>query len=406
MRWIEAALAFSLIMFVLATIVTLVMESAYKVLLTREKSFRLMMARLFDEVLKPRVGHLLRGVTIGQARERFLDTVTRNQAYEDKNNVVRERVQSDQLASMTMMQFADRLADTDVGKAIARGGSEYVDNAINDLAMKFDRFGAASTQRFQDHARFWCMSLSLVLAFVANIDAIQLAKSLVADKSLTSKIIEKYGGAVDESAQRPVDIVQRLAELTALKNNGGLTEPEFENFKKALQEAQGSIGELRDTGLAITTDVFPFCRRWKDVAASTDANGPQPAKRVYEDERCSQVQAGKPGTEEGVGALWIRFTSLAGLSWFFSVILAGAMIGLGAPFWFDLARGLARTARALGVLKQETASDKPAPVVVVGATAPPTTPVDAFKVAINAARPARARILLSTTGRPVGRTGS
>jgi hypothetical protein len=49
-KWITAALAFALIMLVLATVVTIILESAYKLLLTREKSFRLMMARMFDEM--------------------------------------------------------------------------------------------------------------------------------------------------------------------------------------------------------------------------------------------------------------------------------------------------------------------------------------------------------------------
>jgi hypothetical protein len=387
MKWIEAALAFALIMFVLATVVTILMESAYRLLLTREKSFRLMMARLFDEVLRPRVGHLLRGVTIAQARERFLETVTRNQAYEEKNDVVRQRVQPDQLASMTMMQFADRLADTDVGKAIARGGGEYVETAINDLAMKFERFGAASSQRFQDHARFWCVVLSTGLAFAANVDTIRVVQSLLHDQDLTTRIVDKYQGLVEGDAVRPRDAVVELQAIAALEEKGVITQDERESLEKSLSEARLQIGELRETGLPITFDAWPFCK------GKTRSGGAW-------DSKCGSEVTASVWTWGGIVQVASRLWSPTGLAWFFSVLLAGALIGLGAPFWFDLARGLARSARLLGAPRKapiEKAADRLDPAAAVA----PTTPVEAFKVAIAAQRPARARILLSTAGRPV-----
>jgi hypothetical protein len=387
MKWIEAALAFALIMFVLATVVTILMESAYKLLLTREKSFRLMMARLFDEVLRPRVGHLLRGVTISQARERFLETVTRNQAYEEKNDVVRQRVQPDQLASMTMMQFADRLADTDVGKAIARGGGEYVENAINDLAMKFERFGAASSQRFQDHARFWCVALSVGLAFAANVDAVRLVQSLLHDQELTTRIVDKYQGLVDGDAARPRDPVESLKEIAVLKEQGVITQDDMQARKQSLSDARLQIGELRETGLPITFDAWPFCRGKTGSGGSWDS-------------KCGNEVTASVMTWTGIGQVARRLWSPTGLAWFFSVLLAGALIGLGAPFWFDLARGLARSARMLGALRKQAPIEKAADRLDPTAAVPPTTPVEAFKVAIAAQRPARARILLSTAGRP------
>src|SRR4029453_18093495 len=123
MKWLQAALAFSLLMLVLATIVTIILETAYRALLTREKGFRIMMGRLFDEVLKPRVVHLLLGVTIAEAREHFPDTGTPNQAYDEEFNRVRGFVQPDQLASMTMMEFADRLPPTPGGHGSAARGA-------------------------------------------------------------------------------------------------------------------------------------------------------------------------------------------------------------------------------------------------------------------------------------------
>jgi hypothetical protein len=409
MKWLQAALAFSLIMLVLATVVTVILETAYRTLLTREKGFRIMMARLFDEVLKPRVAHLLRGVTLAQAREQFLNTVTRNQAYDAEFNRVRGFIQPNQLASMTMMEFSDRLADTAVGKAIARGGSEFVDNAINDLAQKFERFGAASSQRFQDQARFWCVLTSILLAFAVNVDAVRIFQELLHDDQLTSGIIAQYGAAVDEGAQRPQDLQESLALMTQLRDQQVIEDRDLKTFQDNIATTQLKLTELRDTGLPITVEAWPFCMgvlgdtgRSKR-ADSNLATAPKDAQAQPADRKCAAVTevTSMKGATEVAG----RIFSSDGAIWFVSVVLAGALIGLGAPFWFDLARGLTRSAqlmRAAGIGSKD--EKKPAATVVVtkqGASSPPQTPAEAFKVAIAAAQPIRARILLSPVGRPV-----
>jgi len=416
MKWLQAALAFSLIMLVLATVVTLILETAYRALLTREKGFRIMMGRLFDEVLKPRTAHLMRGVTLAQAREHFLNTVTRNQAYDEEFNRVRGFIQPNQLASMTMMEFADRLADTAVGKAIARGGSEYVESAINDLAQKFERFGAASSQRFQDHARFWCVLTSILLAFVANVDAVRVFQELLNDDQLTSGIIAQYGAAVEEGAQRPQDLKESLEVMNQLHADNVIDQDQLKAFQDNIATAQLKVTELRDTGLPITVEAWPFCmgvlgdtgrgkRADANVATENLATAPKDAQATPKpaDRKCAAVT--EVTSMKGVAEIGRRIVSGQGLIWFVSVVLAGVLIGLGAPFWFDLARGLTRSAqimRAAGIGSKD--EKKPAATVVVtkeGASSPPQTPVEAFKVAIAAAQPIRARILLSPVGRPI-----
>jgi hypothetical protein len=408
MKWLQAALAFSLIMLVLATIVTVVLETAYRFLLTREKAFRLMMGRLFDEVLKPRVAHLLRGVTLAEAREHFLNTVTRNQAYDERFNRVRSLIQPDQLAWMSMMEFADRLADTAVGKAIARGGPEYVDNAINDLSQKFERFGAASSKRFADHARFWCVLASIVLAFMVNVDGVRIFQDLLHDDQLTSGIIARYGAAVEDGAQRPQDLQQSLALMTQLRDEKVIADDELKAFKDNIATTQLKVAELRDTGLPITIEAWPFCAGVLGTtgrggsAESNLALAPTAAQPKPSDTKCTAVTSLTSG--KGVIEVARRIFSGDGAMWFLSVLLAGVLVGLGAPFWFDLARGLTRSAQLLRAAGAGSKDDKkPAAVIVTkeGASSPPRTPVEAFKVAVAAAQPARARILLSPTGRPL-----
>ncbi|MEJ1963389.1 MAG: hypothetical protein WDO56_18280 [Gammaproteobacteria bacterium] len=416
MNWLQAALAFALIMLVLATIVTILLEAGYRALLTREKGFRLMMSRLFDEVLKPRVAHLLRGVTVAEAREHFLNAVTLNQAYEGRLNRVRAFIQPNELSSMTMMQFADRLADTEVGKAIARGGAAYVETAVNDLAQKFERFGAASSQRFQDHARFWCVLASVILAFVANVDAVRVFQNLLHDDTLTSGVIARYGSAVDENAQRPQDPVASLELIENLHRDQIVGDEELKSFKQSVATAQLKLVELRDTGLPMTIEYWPFCtgvlgntgrgaqpESPSGQAADNSPIAPDGGEQKPVDRKCTTVTTDL-FSWTGVKDVWSRLRPGAGSAWFLSVLLAGLLIGLGAPFWFDLARGLTRSAqllRAAGLGSKEQKPAAAAPVADASASPPPRTPVEAFKVAIAAAQPVRARVLLAPNGRVI-----
>jgi hypothetical protein len=290
---------------------------------------------------------------------------------------------------MTMMQFADRLADTEVGKAIARAGSAYVETAINDLAQKFDRFGAAASQRFQDQARFWCVLASILLAFVANVDAIRVFQELLDDDMLRSGVIARYGAAVDERAQRPQDLAESLRVIEDLHGQGVVSKEDRDAFRLNVASAQLQLGELRDSGLPITIESWPFCTA---VAGNTGrgaiptvAHGTPGLGLAPADRKCSgvtQTLASIAGAQEVVRRVW----SIAGGAWVLSVLLAGALIGRGAPFWFDLARGMTRGAQFLRASGLGAKQDKPV-AMEDGAAPPPRTPVEAFKVAIAAADP-------------------
>jgi hypothetical protein len=139
-------------------------------------------------------------------------------------------------------------------------------------------------------------------------------------------------------------------------------------------------------------------------AASNAAIAPAGATPKAADSKCTAVTANLVSfgaVKDVFGRVW----SVGGIAWFLSVLLAGFLIGLGAPFWFDLARGLTRSAqllRAVGVgQKKEEAAAAPAANVDSSASPPPRTPVEAFKVAIAAAQPVRARMVLAANGRPM-----
>jgi len=384
MKWLQAAMAFALIMLVFATIVTIVLEAVYRILLTREQGFRQMMARLFDVVLQPRVASLLRGITVEQAREQFLDAVTHNPAYADRHGWLRGRIQPQQLASMTMMQLADRLADTEVGKAIAQRGSQYVDNAINDLAQKFERFGDAASQRFQDQARCWCVLVSILIALIVNLDAVRVFQALLHDDALRSGVIARYGSLVEDNAPRPADLVQSLRAMAELQDQGAISAEDLQTFRQNVASAQLQLAELHDTGLPITIESWPFCTGvLGNTGRGARVQSPAGAQPSPADRKCTEVTQAFVSLA-GVQQVATRVLSSAGVIWLISVLLAGALIGLGAPFWFDLARGMTRGAQLLRAPGPGAKAELPT-TLEPGAAPPPRTPVEAFRVAIAAA---------------------
>jgi len=388
MNWLEAALAFSLIMLALATVVTIVLETGYQILSTRERGFRLMMERLFDDVLSKRIATTLSGVSMEAARAQFLASVTRNQAYSEKTHWLRSIAQSADLKSMTMMQLAERLADTHVGQAIARTGADRTHIIINDLAQKFDRFGQGASQRFQGQAHFWCLLVSLLCAFVANVDAVVVFKSLLHDDTLTQGVIEKLGGSVDENAPRPRSAAEAMAAVPAPADESTATPKELAEAGAARVRVE--LARVNDAGLPVSSEYWPFCRA--KSAAAGGAESP-----LSRDPRCSDgAQRALPADIVSVAS---RIFSISGLQWFLSVCLAGLLIGLGAPFWFDLARSLTRTAQSRSVSSEAANAGAPAGSAAA-AGSPPRTPVDAFSVAIAAARPFARRVLLSPDGQP------
>ena len=92
----------------------------------------------------------------------------------------------------------------------------------------------------------------------------------------------------------------------------------------AIRGMQAEVATLGNLGVPIGYGYFPYCQ--------PRSNG-------------TQIDTACAGKERSGFA-----------AWFLSTLLAGLLIGLGAPFWFDLARGLSRSAqllRAVGVGAKE-----------------------------------------------------
>lgn len=407
MDWFEAFLAFALTMVVFATMVTAVMEIIHRLLNSREAGFATMVAQIFDQVLWPRLRDRLPGHNQDELRAAFVAAMTRNP-------VVAERPSADQgagpiakvsaaianhaapttVAGMTVMEFMERFAGTEVGKSLAQELDAHVTVAINDLAQKYDRFCAGATASFHNKARAWSVVVSFVLAFVLNIDAIRVFDSFLREAPLRQTIIDQY------------DQIEQALHAAEASSKAALASPsgkdELKEVQASLAQIQAKDAKLIDAGLPIGFAVFPWCHQHEDAGKETDALAPagKPPLTAHSsrffDSRC------QPSSSSSLAALGSWAGNFVG--WVFSVAIAGFLIGLGAPFWFNVATGLSQSMKllkAMGVGESVGDVDKADGRETAGpeAPVPPRTPVEAFKTAIDASAPASApRVLLSSTG--------
>ena len=393
MIWLEAALAFALTMTLLATIVTMLMEVGYRLFLTREKGFNLMICVLFEQVLWPRVRQRLTDTSIDAARQAFVEALTCNPVAQVHSRRMWRRLDPHHVQSMSIMQFAERLAGTDVGRAIAAEGNARITAMINDLAQKFDRYGAAASQRFVDRSRVWTVAISFVLAFALNVDGIRLFQTFLHDDDtrkavvgLQEKIENAYKGAQEKQAALLSVDAGKQPQAESLQ----AAREQIEDMHSVAVQAQKQVLDLTTLGVPIGFDYFPICRQaqGKSPASAAAANA---ANRNYLDPKC-RTTASSFGLLEDT-TFW---------GWLGSVIITGFLIGLGSPFWFDLVRGLSQSIR---LLKSADDDSKIAPQTAAASvservpTAPPQNPVEAFTTAMAAAPPIiSTRRLLTPSG--------
>ena len=220
---------------------------------------------------------------------------------------------------------------------------------------------------FKRRSQFWSLVLGVGLAVVANVDGVRLFQAFQAKPALTQNVMarqeqfrEAYGqvesrkraildqqmkvtaarsALAQAQAKQPPDASQvaqagknlqvHESKLTALSNP--------EEIRRLAQETQSQVADLIALGVPVGSAYFPHCRLFGDDAASTTCTGP----------------LWPSGDVQGLWAKRFQFLGHV-LLWLIPVIITGVMIGLGAPFWFDVAKRLADVRQMFG----GTASDE------------------------------------------------
>lgn len=174
--------------------------------------------------------------------------------------------------------------------------------ALEALAAGFARLEADASALFATRARLLSNLCGIFLALAVNVDAVRLFDHYASDPLATAKTIAELAAA------RPANGAPDAADAAAE------------------QRIAATIDELRGlaaVGVPVGAAYFPYCS--------------PPAGQAQFDPRCDKDLTGWAAFQAAVAA-----RPLDTAFWLLRVLVTGLLIGLGGPYWFDLAMALSR----------------------------------------------------------------
>ncbi len=463
MIWLNASLAFALAMIIFCTMVTAITEAVHHFFNMRQSGLERMLAQLFKKVIWPRVGPMLASIDADPAKKalqatpisappgnskvglsdrlrtlfsapkvaavgrnallaEFLDTLTSNPAIEQHDGrflSLRTWFAPRQLDSLTLAQFAERFADTELGKQLWSSGRERAIQVVDDIARRFERFEDGATAYFAQRAQMISLLVAILLAFALNIDAIRLFTAFLTDQQLTARVLAESQSITDAFKKQQAEVAPPKAPTAvaqgAVPENKSATAPEgpsptpstipastagtptsppvapgaddsadYQALREKMALLNKQMAVSTALGLPIGAAYYPWCLD-------------EPTQPTCK-ERLTLASLHWGAISFGSSGRFAR--------WFVSVLLAGVLIGLGGPFWFNAFSSLSAFVRLLGgpdkqntpTSKDTAAADEKSSVKV-----PPKTAGETFAAAAGGAAPqlAPGRLLLTPRGTPL-----
>lgn len=403
MNILNAILAFSVSMLVFSTMALVVVEIYYRWNRTREKYFAEMINAFFSEMIWKKLhGVDKTGFTPQELRNNFLSIMTSvsglvkldlalaNGADDEldpslehskvaaadsseaavlkaaanaeskaaKTQITAKAASGSYVSKtterLTTVEFAQRLARTQVGQLLLKKGEEKAKAIVLDLAAQLNAISAGSSADFRHRSRKASLWASAVIAFALNVDAIYLFQSYTTDQALAERVIESAPAAIEayETQQAKMDkLEQQLDDLSdeADANLQALRQS-VEQSKETVQQSAASLQEL---GVPIGFNYFPYCSPISKIDSGVkDNEGQVIYDETFADSRCERLYGQGPlSTGEMVKNIGRLFGWLAG------TILAVVLIGQGSPFWFQLFQKLStalQLLKGLSLVKSKT----------------------------------------------------
>jgi len=392
MSFLLALAAFAAIVAVYSTVVTVLVEGLQKVLALRSAGMNEMLRAFYDQTLaglQPRdvsgdeKASRHKGNKPSKAAQNFANSITLRTPSESlkpwyiRNWPLIGRIFASRRQNLTTLQFIESLAETKEGATLARHRPGQLREALTTAAYQYERLGETQTEYFQSRAKLLSVIVGLVVAVFINFDAIAVYKELSTNAALSSRLTL----AMD---QEKLNLVQKV---------GGADDADLESSSLMTPAIQQAAGDLRALGIPIGRKMFPHCEGYSHTSLSTTTrvtSGPSEAIMVdeYFDKRCGKTSQQRVNqtwamsfdeflTEEqatptaffDTAGYWLSYrghrVSVIGnnlqsfLIWALGVIVAGGLLGLGAPFWFKVFNRL--SAMAMPVARATLSAPSKAP---------------------------------------------
>ena len=331
MPLLDAALAFSLTMLVVATIVTQLVEIIQKILGLRSKNLQKLITEFGDHELIPLLDReLQRLVTAGVAgastisdnllREVAGTRATVNaRAIDTAHNPLRSELRKllgltspdqqpptvravgdpetpSRIAQTTRIYISTKeliagLKKSDIGKDIYTKLGDKSQEVFDEVGRRYEEVGEKFTATFRIYARRIGTGVAFCLALLLNIDSVHLLKSYHSNPQLRESAI----------AQMPA-ITKRLDAMEQATKEQAKTDDALKNLQASIGALKSDVSDLTSSTLPIGPSQYPyFPYSWEWPPSGT-----------------------------------------ACMLWIMGIVMTGLLAGLGSPFWYDVVRGLAQ----------------------------------------------------------------
>ncbi|WP_108260371.1 leucine-rich repeat domain-containing protein [Mangrovicoccus ximenensis] len=407
MEILEGALAFSVVMIVLATIVSGLTEAWLRNRRTRQAFLAVALARMIRDVAAGQVPQL--ALRNGGARRdwipRLVDELTFNPVHGPLEELRRKPGVAETarqwiadlapashykvfLDSLAPAAAPDGEADTEVklrnvlrvdtlsprgfAERFARlepyGSQLATEGEWRLLVETYARYRLLGQERYRKKAQSMSILMAFLVALAFNIDAGRVFVHVMTDRSAREALL-------DASPDILSSISEREQALAAAREEGAgageirAMEDELAELRKLVDDNLGLLAE--NAALPIGFTYYPHCliapaiNKAQQLAAEQGVAADRPALACVAGELREPWWSGLP-------------------IWFANVAIAGFLIGLGGPFWYKVFSGLSQLTQVLkkvggGQAPKETYSD------LAEAGGAPATPEDQVAAAVAAA---------------------
>jgi hypothetical protein len=241
------------------------------------------------------------------------------------------------IGKMTAEEFLQRLASGKLGEYIeshfrklVNDGATNVDRIrsefFEDLSRRFSSYGSEVSLWFQTRAKITSVIAGIVLAFVAHVDAFALIRVFTGNPGVAKAVIERYEAAATTRAE---ELLRQSSAAPTTPPTPATHEELRAETERRIARASTEIEGLRKLGAPIG---------WRF-----------------------------DGPPEQVNGIWFAFvpswsigiafpSSILG---FIGLVAGGFMIGLGAPFWYDVVKNLSNVRRLVGAVDDALTGDGP-----------------------------------------------
>lgn len=374
MQLLDAAIAFALTIAAFAMVVSIIVEIIHRVLSLRSKGLQAMLEQHFNDVIKPTIERKLKQkiesggrkleTELAALRADLIEKMTANplKILQEMSWLPKRVVNAiSRFNEVTSLDFIKRLPETKVYELIDIPDDLTVSERLAKFDRKYQEYEKAISNYFKRRAQVLSFIVGIALAVAANIHGVRLFERYLSDPELTATVI-----AQSENIEAAV------ATMKARQGSDPDTaEAQLREIESAFNQYNELMGNFTGLGLPIGWGYYPNCPfdrqgddpvmddpRCKAVVKPPAPDQPKAATLVSNDPE-QEAQAGKAGSVLANVLSTGRHDPWGILRWLFGVFITGGLIGLGGPFWFNVATKLSDFRLKARGGKDQKNADKP-----------------------------------------------